>query len=80
MGTISVILVLAVMFIAASGEANASQYHSSATGNTKDERVMMGYSDSWVVEVEGGRDEADRLADEHGFVNLGQVSASTWCK
>lgn len=38
-----------------------------------DERVVMGYSDSWVLEVEGGRDEADRLADEYGFVNLGQV-------
>lgn len=39
-----------------------------------DERVVMGYSDSWVVEVEGDRDQADRLADEYGFVNLGQVS------
>ena len=37
------------------------------------ERAVMGYSDSWVVELEGGRDEADKLADEHGFINLGQV-------
>lgn len=38
-------------------------------------KVMMGYSDSWVVEVErGGEDEADRLAHGYGFVNLGQVS------
>lgn len=39
-----------------------------------DGKVMMGYSDSWVVEVKGGKDEADRLADGYGFVNLGQVS------
>ena len=39
----------------------------------EEERVVMGYSDSWVVEVRGGMDEADRIADEHGFINLGQV-------
>lgn len=34
----------------------------------------MGYSDSWVVEVPGREDTADAIADQHGFVNLGQVS------
>lgn len=77
MDIISIVLVLASI-IAANGE-NARQpvhSHSTAEDDTKDERVMMGYSDSWVVEVEGGRDEADKLADEHGFVNLGQVSTN----
>ena len=37
-------------------------------------KVMMGYTDSWVVEVRGGEDEADKLADGYGFVNLGRVS------
>lgn len=40
----------------------------------EEERVVMGYSDSWAVEVQGGMDEADRIAAEHGFINLGQVS------
>lgn len=39
-------------------------------------RVMMGYSDSWAVEVEGGSSEADRIAEENDFVNLGQVGYS----
>ena len=38
------------------------------------EKVMMGYSSSWAIELNGGQDEADRLADKYGFVNLGQVS------
>lgn len=37
------------------------------------EKVAMGYSDSWVVEFDGGKKEADALAERHGFVNLGQV-------
>lgn len=36
-------------------------------------KVMMGYSDSWVVEIDGGKDQADKVAEDHGFVNLGQV-------
>ena len=34
------------------------------------------YSNSWVVEVQGGNDEANRLAKAHGFVNRGQVSSA----
>lgn len=43
-------------------------------GVLMDMRVMMGYSDSWAVEVKGGESEADKIAKENGFVNLGQVS------
>ena len=32
------------------------------------------YSNSWAVKVTGGVDVADRIADKHGFKNLGQVS------
>lgn len=31
------------------------------------------YSNTWVVQVEGGMEEANRIARNHGFVNLGQV-------
>ena len=41
--------------------------------NGEGERVVMGYSNSWVVELDGGKEEADKLAERHGFVNLGQV-------
>ena len=34
------------------------------------------YTNSWVVEVRGGNDEANRLAKAHGFVNRGQVSSA----
>ena len=35
------------------------------------------YTDSWAVEVRGGRQAADTLAKEHGFLNLGEVSVLT---
>ena len=39
------------------------------------------WSNSWAVEIRGGRDKADQIAATHEFVNLGQVSLSyTLCK
>ncbi len=35
------------------------------------------YSNSWAVEVSGGADFADILANKHGFINRGQVSKLT---
>ena len=32
------------------------------------------YTNSWAVEVEGGRSDADALAAKYGFVNKGTVS------
>ena len=32
------------------------------------------YTNSWAVEVHGGRQVADKLAREHGFFNAGEVS------
>ena len=32
------------------------------------------YSNRWTVQIDGDEQEADRLAQEHGFVNLGRVS------
>ena len=31
------------------------------------------YINMWAAEVYGGKQEADRVARKHGFVNLGQV-------
>ena len=31
-------------------------------------------SNSWAVEVTGGKDKADEIAKRHGLVNLGAVS------
>jgi len=31
------------------------------------------YSNSWAVEILGGKEEADRLAKSHGLANRGQV-------
>ena len=33
-------------------------------------------TNGWAVEVHGGKDNADRLADKYGFVNKGQVSST----
>lgn len=33
------------------------------------------YTDSWAVEINGGRHTADKLAKKHGFINAGEVRA-----
>ena len=42
-------------------------------GKVMDEKVDVGYSDSWVVEMDVDEKEADVVAESHGFINLGQV-------
>ena len=32
------------------------------------------YTNQWGVHVDGGDQEADDIAEEHGFINHGQVS------
>ena len=32
------------------------------------------YTNSWAVEVNGGKEVADNIARKHGFINKGQVS------
>lgn len=34
------------------------------------------YTNSWAVEVRGGTEVADRVAERHGFVNAGRVSCA----
>lgn len=31
------------------------------------------YCNDWAVEIHGGIEMADKIADKHGFINLGQV-------
>ena len=35
---------------------------------------MNMYTNSWAVEVNGGKQVADDIARKHGFINKGQVS------
>ena len=41
---------------------------------TQSEKIVIRYSNSWAVEVTGGKDKADEIAERHGLVNLGAVS------
>lgn len=34
------------------------------------------FTHQWAVHIEGGRDVADRVARDHGFINKGQVKSS----
>lgn len=36
------------------------------------------YTNAWAVQIDGGPEEADRIAREHGFINHGNVSY-TYC-
>ncbi len=81
---LSICSVVAVNCEAKSSTAQTTSTPSGKRGGyqckaEEEVRVEMGYSDSWVVEVKGGRDEADKIAEENGFVNLGQVSKPEYC-
>ena len=41
---------------------------------TQSQKTVIRYSNSWAVEVTGGKDKADEIAERHGLVNLGAVS------
>lgn len=32
------------------------------------------YSNTWAIQIDGGKDEADRIAKKLGYINTGQVS------
>lgn len=34
------------------------------------------YTNTWAVQINGGPEEADRIAREHGFINHGNVSCT----
>lgn len=35
------------------------------------------FSNRWTVQIDGDEHEANRLAEKHGFVNLGKVKTNT---
>ena len=37
----------------------------------------MKYCNDWAVEIHGGMEMANKIADKHGFINLGQVHISS---
>jgi len=37
------------------------------------EKFNLGYTNSWVVEMDVDEKEADEIAESHGFINLGPV-------
>lgn len=37
------------------------------------------YTNTWAVQIHGGPEEADRVAREHGFTNIGNVSFTLHC-
>ena len=41
---------------------------------TQSQKIVIRYSNSWAVEVTGGKDKADEIAERHGLINLGAVS------
>ena len=36
-------------------------------------RPVAGFTDSWAVEVHGGIEAANEIAERHGFTNMGRV-------
>ena len=45
---------------------------AETAGQQLEEQVVR-YSNTWAVEVHGGAEEADALAQKHGLINRGQV-------
>ena len=46
----------------------------STVSLTHSQKIVIRYSNSWAVEVTGGKDKADEIAKRHGLINLGAVS------
>ena len=46
---------------------------SLAETATQQQTQVVRYSNTWAVEVRGGAEEADALAQKHGLINRGQV-------
>ena len=47
---------------------------SFAEAVAQQQQQVVHYSNSWAVEVQGGVEEADALAQKHGLINYGQVN------
>ena len=43
---------------------------------TQSQKIVTRYSNSWAVEVTGGKDIANEIAERHGYINLGAVSVT----
>lgn len=41
------------------------------------EAVFAHYTPTWAVHVPGGKEAADAVASDNGFINLGEVSDSS---
>ena len=41
--------------------------------DVQSQRPVAGFTDSWAVEVHGGIEAANEIAERHGFTNMGRV-------
>ena len=52
----------------------ATPSFAEAVAQQQQQTQVVHYSNSWAVEVQGGVEEADALAQKHGLINYGQVN------
>jgi furin len=51
----------------------ATPSFAEAVAQQQQQTQVVHYSNSWAVEVQGGVEEADALAQKHGLINYGQI-------
>ena len=71
--------IVAWMTISTFAPISAQPSLTETAGQQLEEQVVC-YSNTWAVEVHGGAEEADVLAQEHGLINRGQVIAIRFIK
>ena len=52
----------------------SAQLSLAETAAQQLEEQVVRYSNTWAVEVRGGAEEADALAQKHGLINRGPVA------
>ena len=71
--------IAAWMTISAFAPVSAQLSLAETAGQQLEEQVVR-YSNTWAVEVRGGDEEADALAQKYGLINRGQVIAIRFIK
>ena len=68
----SLVVIATWMTISTFTSISAKLSFAETAARQQDTQVVR-YSNTWAVEVRGGAEEADALAQKHGLINRGQV-------
>ena len=69
-------IIVFILLVTARGEFEALRDSIESRNDTQHKNNQSGdiYTNTWVVEItEGGKEMADMIAEQYGFINLGKL-------